>query len=467
MTSFHPAFDLNRSSFSPNAADAAGFRVSDVHGGSGAAGPLGTVAKSSPPSGHSDGFDIHSSHRSVRSKRFHLLAEARNLLLREGRRQKLRWWHKVHRTAGCKYIKNIAEGSAAIKHDPIHGKSFFVGIQTCGSVWACPVCSAKIQERRREEIAQGMDWAYGRGLKAVMVTLTFPHRKYHRLEDLLKKQADALARLRKGKTWDTVKEITGFEGLIRSLELTYGDHGWHPHSHELWFIDKNADANQLKNKVIKKWRLACSAAGLLDEGDRGFDNYSVDIKDNASNSDYLAKQDSSRNWGADREIAKATSKTGNKSKGRHPFALLEQSANGDEKSGRLFLEYALHMQGKRQLFWSHGLKKRVGIVDKKDEQVAEESKEEAIPVGQLTDEEWDLVRKDNAQADVLNASETGGWPLVKRILGKLEKEKESADSGCDPNRRVHTRLPDKTTGVNDEEVYQRTAGSVKELPPGG
>ena len=30
------------------------------------------------------------------------------------------------------------------------------GLQTCGSVWVCPVCGAKVVERRRGEIQQAM-----------------------------------------------------------------------------------------------------------------------------------------------------------------------------------------------------------------------------------------------------------------------------------------------------------------------
>ncbi|HEI9846931.1 TPA: hypothetical protein SLN72_003958, partial [Morganella morganii] len=33
-----------------------------------------------------------------------------------------------------------------------HGKAFFSGLQVCASVWACPVCAAKISERRRAEL---------------------------------------------------------------------------------------------------------------------------------------------------------------------------------------------------------------------------------------------------------------------------------------------------------------------------
>ena len=36
----------------------------------------------------------------------------------------------------------------------------------------------------------------------------------------------------------------GFKGLIRSLEVTHGANGWHPHTHELWFLKGSAEGLQ-------------------------------------------------------------------------------------------------------------------------------------------------------------------------------------------------------------------------------
>ena len=117
---------------------------------------------------------------------------------------------------------------------------------TCGSVWSCPVCTAKVQERRRAEIGKAVAWAYDSGKQAAMVTLTFPHYKQNNLDDLVKKQADALARFRRGSPWDRFKDRLDYAGLIRALELTYGENGWHPHTHELWFVGADSSVEQEK-----------------------------------------------------------------------------------------------------------------------------------------------------------------------------------------------------------------------------
>ena len=38
------------------------------------------------------------------------------------------------------------------KHDPEKPRAFYGGLEVCANVWACPVCAAKISERRREEL---------------------------------------------------------------------------------------------------------------------------------------------------------------------------------------------------------------------------------------------------------------------------------------------------------------------------
>ncbi|WP_344403777.1 hypothetical protein, partial [Catellatospora chokoriensis] len=205
----------------------------------------------------------------------------------------------------------------------------------------------------------------------------------------------------------------GFEGLIRSLELTYGRHGWHPHTHELWFVDKRVDAGALGGEVLKRWKAVCRRAGLLKHGETGFDEHAVDVKGWCSASDYLAKQDDSQHWGADREVSKGGAKSG---KGIHPFGLLRRSMDGCERSGGLFVRYARAMQGARQIFWTHGLKARVGLQDQDDQEIAEEQREKAQVLGRLWPADWRLIRGQGYRAQVLEAAEDGGWPAVQALL---------------------------------------------------
>lgn len=376
---------------------------------------LGTFAKSSSPpplkATKASGEKSSERRRELRFERFELLSEGRRLFLHEGRRADLAYWHTVHRTAGCNWLRHTD-----VQVHQKEGRAHYSGLIHCGSAWACPVCSAKIQEQRRQEIATAVDWAYAEKLQPVLVTLTFPHRSWHQIDQLLEQQRDALTRLRSGKVWQKLKGRYGFQGLIRSLEITHGDNGWHPHTHELWFIRKDADAEALAGEVRKRWRASCQRAGLLDAGDAGFDDHAVDVKAWCSASDYLAKQDDSRHWGVDREVAKGGAKS---AKGMHPFGLLRRSMDGCERSGRLFTAYAFAMKGKRQVFWSHGLKARVGVAEVDDQEAAEAVPEEIEFLGQLDAQDWAVVRDLGQRAQLLDAAEKGGWAAVEALLSDL------------------------------------------------
>lgn len=372
---------------------------------------LGKYTKSStPPSGRE-------AIKSSRAERYHLLSAARGLFLWKGKQQGLPHPHNFHRTAKCKWV--TVAGSVGVHASQAHQGAFYSGLMNCGSVWACPVCAAKVQERRRVEIQQAVDWVYGQGMQPVMVTLTFPHYAWQKLDELVRQQADALKRLRAGSPWSRFKDRVGYEGLIRALELTHGENGWHPHTHEIWVVSSSVQAEDMQRQILDRWKSSCARAGLLDLDDTAqvaaFEAHSVDVKGWVTASDYLAKQDDSRHWGVDRELAKASTKQG-RAKGMHPFGLLADAAEGDRQAAGLFLTYAQVMKGKRQLFWSHGLKARVGIDDLTDEELADAEVDQADLLGLLDHREWRLVREHDKRAQLLDAAERGGWPAVLALL---------------------------------------------------
>lgn len=379
---------------------------------------LGKYTKSSPTCAHKVDEKI----RENRAERYELLATARALFLFAGKQKKLKHPHDYARTAKCKYISISA---VSINKSKQHGKAFYGGLAICGSVWACPVCTAVVQERRREEIAKGVAWAYENKMQTALITLTFPHYFENELEDLIKKQAKALSLFRKGNAWDLFKNRASFSGLIRSLELTYGSNGWHPHTHELWFVNSVFNVESEKEFIVNRWLNCCIKAGLVDANNAAqiaaFKLHAVDIKDRCDASEYLAKNDEAGHWGVDRELAKAATKAG-KAAGLHAFGLLALARDGDKTAGQKFTEFADTMKGKRQLFWSRGLKKLVGIDDLTDEEIAEKETDKADLLGLLTHDDWRLVRKAGQRAQVLDAAELGGLSAVSALVSALRKK---------------------------------------------
>jgi hypothetical protein len=55
------------------------------------------------------------------------------------------------------------------------------GLKTCGSVWCCPVCAAKIATRRADELATVMRAVDELGGSAFLLTLTMRHDRGDRL----------------------------------------------------------------------------------------------------------------------------------------------------------------------------------------------------------------------------------------------------------------------------------------------
>lgn len=376
--------------------------------------PLGINTKSSTPPPVTTPLR-HPKCNQNRSERYGLQGIARSIYAFEGYKQGLQYPFDYHRTAKCLMVR---VGEPQILKPKDYNTNFYAGLSVCGSVWTCPVCSAKIQERRRVEIATAVDRAYLDNMKAVMVTLTFPHQLHQPLKELLDKQKDALTRLRAGNPWSKFKSRVGYHGMIRSLELTYGDNGWHPHTHELWFVDKKADVTMMRKTIIKRWIKMCQKAGLLGHTTKelkAFIKHSLDIKDNARCSDYLAKMDDSKNWGVDREMAKASTKNGKRS-GRHPFGLLKDYSDGNIKARQLWLEYTACIHGKSQLFWSKNLKQWAGLLDLTDQEISERADTKSTLVDRLTSDEWSLVVKHEARAALLTISELEGKKGVRDWL---------------------------------------------------
>lgn len=163
---------------------------------------------------------------------------------------------------------------------------------------------------------------------------------------------------------------------------------------------------------------------------RAFYQHSVDVMDNARSSDYMAKHDSGSRglWGADRELAKASSKKG-RAAGRTPFQLLADYRDGSEKAGRLYVEYVEAIRGRPPVYWSQGLKRLVGVEDLNDAQLAERQDDQADLLGLIELPDWRLVRRMGYRAHLLTAAEIGGWTGVEALLTELSARIEPRSGG--------------------------------------
>jgi hypothetical protein len=311
-----------------------------------------------------------------------------------------------------------------------HGTASYGGLQTCGSVWQCPVCAAKISERRRVEVLAAMTAWKAQGGCVNLLTLTCPHQRGDDLALLLVKQAKALNNFWKDRQVKAVLVEMGNIGHIKATETTHGrlspfNNGWHPHYHVLMFDGskgclKTFDAAQMTDwqvRLYMRWANACKLAGL------GEPSYAHGLKlDNGDKADkYMTK------WGLEDEITKGHTKKA--ISGETPFDLLRALAldETDRQAAALFIEFATVFKGKRQLRWSKGLKARFAVEEKTDDELADEKEDFAEVLGLLTIEQWRDVLAVEGRGVLLSAACRGGWSAV---IGYLEQIKGKGEKKC-------------------------------------
>ena len=320
----------------------------------------------------------------------------------------------VHRTIGCTWNRigqvTLVKAKAA---DHYHYK----GLAICGNVWTCPLCASKIQERRRQEVALLAVYAGTINRQTVMVSYTFPHRLDQPLPMLLRLQQAAIKHLRGSRGYLELMARSGYSGRVRALELTYGDNGWHPHTHELLLMGHHVSPNLLQNHLACLWLKACQAVGLFLPGrddPSAFLRYAVDVRaGDEGAAAYIAKMDDQTKWGISHELTKSSSKQGRRS-GRHPFHLAM-----DPASAHLFVKYVHAMKGQRQLVWSRGLKNLVGLRDRSDEEIAEEQTSMVDDAILIPNAAWQFVLGNDARWELTHAAKLDGAAGVSRYLRLL------------------------------------------------
>ena len=322
------------------------------------------------------------------------------------------------RTAKCLRIRAF-DSDVQVWKSREHGTASYGGLQTCGSAWACPVCSAKIAERRRVELLDAMEMHKAQGGTVSLLTLTTPHQRGDNLVELLAQQGKALQSFLRDFTVKAVFAEMGHLGQVRALEVTHGrksvkNNGWHPHFHILQFHQvkgSEADRKDWTARLYLRWVAYCEKAGL------GTPSYAHGIKldDGMKAAQYVTK------WGLEDEMTKGHTKKG-KAGGESPFDLLRAvlADRTDRQAAALFKEFAQGFKGKQQLSWSRGLKARFMVDEKTDEELSQEKDDRATLLGLLTVDQWRDVLKVDGRGVLLDIAAKGGWHNVQRYLWLIE-----------------------------------------------
>lgn len=349
-------------------------------------------------------YDKRQSHRSfvyaLRDRASDILHEPKKLLKEQ------------HRVCACGKYKRDSEQSVSVSVNTSNGVASFNNIIHCGSVWVCPSCSFKISQERKKELAEAMKSCRSKGLHVAMLTLTAPHYMGDNLKELLKKMGKA-----KHSLWTNRNSRDYFNsqmpliGHITATEVKYSDNnGFHPHYHILLILDKqykDEDLEIIESDIYELWAEKCVKQGLGKPSRK----HGVDLKMGSNAEDMLA--DYIAKWGLAEEMTQAHMKVGKRnSESLTMWEILDLSqmeASNRDKYSYIFKTYAHAFKGRRQLFWSKGLKKLLSIVETTDEELAnKEESEDALIINAVvfTDFEWSIIRKLRLQAKVLNLIES-------------------------------------------------------------
>lgn len=276
------------------------------------------------------------------------------------------------------------------------GTAHFNGLMTCGSVWDCPICSAKISARRSEEIKQGVNTWEEQGYLVVMVTYTMRHNLGDNLKSVSKVITDAIRFVHSGAPYVRIRDKYNIKGSISATEILFNPvNGWHYHKHQLMFIKSNT----IDYENLEKWLFDRYNKYLQLNGFDALSGIGVTVsppQDNENLPEYISK------WGLEDELT-ADNKDSNS---LHPFELLD-----NEKYHSRFIEYSLCMYGKRRLTWSKGLRDLLGLgVELTDEEIAELIEiieDDQIEIATIEYQYWKYIVKHDLRSKVLDEAEKG------------------------------------------------------------
>lgn len=349
----------------------------------------------------------------------------------------------------------------------------FAGVITCKSSWLCPVCSARMMAKYSTEIGIAIDALaqpkYNQ--TAFMITFTIPHSRnmsaYETTEILyntwknfvvhgnkkanskyyVKVDGKKTMKVSDKKTTDPFSmfcEEFNCKHRVRVGEYTYGEHGWHPHFHCLFWVDND------KFKYVKDWQATLEKRWLelakrntlkmwnkLYPDKREKNELRLDFMygnlDKGSHSCFISvdktgeviRQKSSMyicGWGADKEL---TGNVQNKASAEGHFTprqLLEKYCEGDEKSGKLYLEYCRATRRKKHArinFSTRSGIKKIIAEYRKTKEYAEVMKKKATDEAKANGI-WKMVCwfKSEQWRDIYLAEQTTKFP-VRLCLLKL------------------------------------------------
>lgn len=358
-----------------------------------------------------------------------------------------------HRVVMCH--RNVVPGKKAElwqSRDSDDKSCSYHSLAVCGSVWTCPICSLKINLKRREQIRESYKAIREIDGAAYMLTFTIKHGIGDDIKSLLRKYKDAMQIFQKSHEY---KEVTrskalkkpranslnflNYLGRISALEVTHSKrNGWHPHEHHLWFFEReltNKEVSDVRNRLFSAWKKACVEVSLpaprktIKVGGK-IKHLGVDMRRALNAEEYLTKYGQfdadgnvrERRWGPENELAGSHVKAAGL-KGSTPFQLLADAVKGDVYARERFVEFSEAFKGKHQLHFSQKLndflKERAVDVNATDQEISDAKDSKFEFLYEFKDVEFEKIVYHRVHDHVLVITKNKGLKGAKEYLASL------------------------------------------------
>lgn len=333
-------------------------------------------------------------------------------------------------------LKRMAEGDGRVK---------WTGIQTCGSVWSCLACAAKVRARRATEIDRLAKAHLAAGGSLTFITLTLPHVATDSLDDLMTAVDRAWANVIKGGAWQYgVKVDFEISGQIKAVEATLGLNGWHPHLHVLFFhnipsFGADGSLERFRDALGARW----GASIERQLGRTIHEYYGVDavcVRDDKGLGDYVSK--------IQFELARNDLKHGDQDfNSRSPWQVgLDAKTTGEAQDTARWVEWYWAMKGRNAITVSPSLRELYGkdsSSGKTDEELAAEEQAGEIEV-EFSAAVYDDLRRHGrhspALADAALAFQDHGLPGLLRYVTRTLRRRVGVVIGGGIPKVIHVGM---------------------------
>lgn len=294
------------------------------------------------------------------------------------------------------------------------------GVETCGSVWSCPVCSARIAAHRNTELNKVNTAWREKGGSILFATLTMRHSYGDSLKDLWDGLSASWARVTSGKGYQTLKDEFGIEGFVRVVEVTHGDNGWHVHTHAAFYMDRELsdfDLAQLEQRLYGRWVNALDKDGFTASQAHGVDI--IRTMEGSGLGAYMTKFALTHS-SLVQEMTNGQNKIAKKSN-RVPFRILADIVeNGDTADMALWETWETVSRGRRMMSWSKGLRDVAKLSrELTDEEIVALDQLHGTTVLSVPSKSWASLMRNGEAADILSTLENEGIITTANLLASL------------------------------------------------